>query len=310
MNERTLVSAGVQHHVPTRSVLHENAASAVDLHGLDLRNSDLRSLDLCGADLHDADLRHARTGLSFAWRARLAILSIAVSIGVGALSGLAGQRLHTLVTSEQKLERWIGFIVSAELIMFLFVALWRGLNMAVRRVLAPVCVAAIMLSVFGVVAGGTGAAGAAIMAFSALLFALIALTTLSRAVAHPTGKVLLLIVAACGAFAGELLHGGAVATIVAVSALLLSRRTRRDDPELPYLSRWSRRIVSRGGTNLRNADLRGARLEGCTLLCSDLRGAKLEGAELAGASEEMCALDPEQRLLLAVRGSASSDRQA
>jgi hypothetical protein len=310
MNQRTLESAGVQHQVPVRRILHATPPPHVDLHGVDLRGSDLRSLDLCGADLHDADLRNARLGLNFAWRARLALLSIAISVGVGALSGLAGQRLHALMRSELKLERWLAFIVCAELAMFLLVALWKGLYQAVRRVLAPVCVAAGLLTVFGALAGGTGAAGAAIMAFSILLFALIALTTLSRAIANPAGILLLLVVAACGALAGELMHGGLVASAVALSALLLSRRTVRDDPELPYLSRWSRRIVSRAGTSLRNADLRGARLGGCVLLCTDLRGAKLDGAELAGAREVMCALDPEQRSLLSAGATAPVDRQA
>jgi hypothetical protein len=169
-------------------------------------------------------------------------------------------------------------------------------------------VAAVVISVVGALAGGTGAAGGAIIAFSTLIFATIALATLVRAVAISTGKLLLLLVVVSGTVASGMLHGGAVAIAVALSALLLSRRTLRDDPELPYLSRWSREIASLGGTCLRDADLRGARLQGCVLFCTDLRGARLDGAQLAGAREVMCALDPGQRSLLTVGSSGQVER--
>jgi hypothetical protein len=298
-HERILVCEGVAHRVPLRK-LSNKPQSSLDLHGADLSGNDLRSLDLNGADLRFADLRRVRTGLNLAARARLGLFAILLAVGGGVLSGFAGQWLGVAFGSRSLLEHWIGITVAAELLLFLSAALWRGLGFAVRTVLLPVSAAAFLVSLIGLMTGKTGAAGGAVIAFSALVFALITLATLARTLAHSTGLLLLLLVALSGSLVGRALHGGLVSTSLAVAAFVLARRTSRGDPELPYLTRLSRRIACAGGTSLRNADLRGARLAHCQLVCTDLRGARLDGAELTGASEFMCSLDPAQSSLLAL----------
>jgi uncharacterized protein YjbI with pentapeptide repeats len=297
--ERSLTCGGSIHRVPTRRLLHAGVHVPLDLHGADLRCLDLRSLDLRGADLRGADLRRARMGLSSSWRARLGALAIAASLVAGAVTGLAGQRLIMLHASSSRLERAVALVVSGALLLFACAALWKGTYYAVRRVLVPVCACAFLLMLVGALLGGTGAAGVALLSFSLLMFALIMLATLARAVAHATGLLIVVVVAVVGSLAGGLFHGGIVSLAVAMLALLLSRRTLHGDPELPYMTRWARSLASFGGTSLRDADLRGAQLRGCELFCSDLRGARLDGAVLEDVREVMCALDPDQRSLLA-----------
>ncbi|HEY6878758.1 MAG TPA: pentapeptide repeat-containing protein [Polyangiales bacterium] len=298
--ERVSIYAGVPYNIPRRRLRRSTAPrTALDLHDQDLRGCDLRSLDLEGADLRGADLRSIRTGLCASWRLRLATLSVVTSACMGAVAGLAGHRLHVLITSPTRLERWIGIVASGELLVFLAVALYKGPRTAVRNVLAPAVVGAAVLFMIGTLIGESGAAARAVFAFSLAIFVILTLGTLARVVARATGPTLLVIVALVGAAVSYATHGGATSLVFATAMLLLGRRTYRGDPDLPALTRWSRQLVSAGGTSLRNSDLRGAQLEGCLLLCTDLRGAKLEGAALTGVREVMCALDPAQRSLLA-----------
>lgn len=280
--------------IPRRRLWHDTSAITLELAGADLSARDLRGLDFSNADLRDANLSKVRTGLDPGWTFVMLMASLSISVLLGVATGIAGNRLSRLLVSNDLRIRVVALLLSAELLVFLVLSVWKGLRFAVRFVLIPSAAIAIALSVVGASLGGTGVGGIVMLTFTVMLFAVIALGALSRAVAGASGTVLFVVVAMSGALVGNALGGGLAAAAVAIGALLLGRRSLANAPESPQLARWTRLIACAPGTSFRNADLRGARLDGARLHCTDLRGAKLDGATLHGTALSMCELDDAQ----------------
>ena len=59
-----------------------------------LAHADLRGADFTRADLRGADLTGVRSGMTRGWTAVMVLASLALSIGIGAISGIAGNVLH------------------------------------------------------------------------------------------------------------------------------------------------------------------------------------------------------------------------
>jgi len=277
---------------------------AVDLSGSDLRGrsfagaslpfsslagADLRGTDLTGADLRGADLSRIRAGMSRGWTAVVVLGALALSVGIGALSGLAGQILHQAIASDDLRHRAVGLLVAAALVAFLLVGIWKGLRVAARSVLPAATAIALVAGIAGVVSGlGTGAGALAVLAFLLLVAAIEAVSVLARAVAGTAGAIYFVVVALAGALTGRVLGGGLAALAIAIGAMVMARRAPGHRDAFPLMTRLSAAIACRRGTRLRDADLTGARFDGAHLVACDLRGARLAGASFAGAEIRLC----------------------
>jgi MFS family permease len=278
----------------------------MQLEGTDLGGQDLCGLDFTGADLRRADLRGARAGLRSGRVALLAVLSVLGSVLAGIAAGLVAHHLRGLIASDAPLERFVGRVVASEFLLFLVLSVWKSPRTALRWCLLPSAVIAVLLALIGGALGGTGVAGVALLAFSVLLVAIVCVGTLSRAVAGGAGAILFVVVVVSGSLAGTMLGGGLIALALSISEALLSRRARQDAAALPLLSEWSASIARALGTSLRNADLRGAQLDGADLRYADLRGARLDGASVVGTKFGVKGLDDLQWVqLFDLRSSAA-----
>jgi len=299
---------------------------ATDLSDLDLRGrslqgarlplasfagSDLRGVDFSGANLCAADLSRVRTGMSRSWTALVGAGSLALSIAVGALSGIAGNFLHGLLASDDLRQRGVGVFVAVGLFVYLAVGMWKGLLMATRTVLPVVAALAVSSGVVAVVSGvGTGIGALAILAFTLLAVAIVLLSVFARAVAGTAGVLFFAVVAISGALTGRALGGGIAALAVAIGAMIMARRSARREDAFPLMARISTAIACRGGTCFRHADLSGALFQGALLVACDFRGAQLAGARFVDARIKLCRFDELPRNALRSVDQLGADEDA
>lgn len=286
------MSEDVDGRVRRGEALRERALAGARFHGMDLREVDLRGTDLSRADLSSADLRGARPGLTRRWSWVLVPSALLVSLGCGVAAAYAAHVLARAFGSEVLVTRAMGVFVAVALALFLAVAVLRGLRLATLRVLPAEM---ILIAVLGLVAIATGA-GTGHLALLGLAFLLVAglivvFAIAARALGGTAGKAAFTLVALSGAALGAALGGGLVATLIAIAALLAAQRALHGAEGFPLLERTLAHIAAHGGTNLREADLRGARLDGARLLATDLRGAKLEPTQLEAADVRLCLVD-------------------
>ncbi len=254
--------------------------------------SDLRGVDFTLANLRAADLSRIRTGMSRSWTALVGAASLALSIAVGALSGIAGNFLHGLLASDDLRQRGVGVFVAVGLFVYLVVGMWKGLLMATRTVLPVVAAIAVAAGLVAVLSGvGTGIGALAVLAFILLAAVIVLLSVFARAVAGTAGVLFFAVVAISGALTGRALGGGLAALAVAVGAMIMARRSARHEDAFPLLARISTAIACRGGTSFRHADLSGALFQGARLVACDFRGAKLAGARFVDARIKLCRFD-------------------
>jgi hypothetical protein len=257
-----------------------------------LAGADLRGADFSGADLHDADLSNIRTGMSRGWGAVVFIASTLLSLILGVVVGLGMRALHTMYISGDTRLQMCAMFVWASMLVFLVAGIWRGLAYATYDVLPVTAALAVAAGLIAVISrAGTGVAAALALAFLAGAAGVIGLCVLARAASGAGGTLFFMITSIGGALAAGAMGGGAGATIIAISAMLMARRSRKLEASFPLLTRTTAAIASRGGTHFRNANLAGANLARARLIACDFRGARLDGAKLDGAELRLCRFD-------------------
>lgn len=259
---------------------------------ISLAGADLRGADFSGADLHDADLSNVRTGMTRTWSALVFVVSALFSLVLGVVVGLGAHLLRALFASTDPRLQMSAMFVGASLIVFVFAGIWRGLRAAAYQVLPVTAALAVASALIAVITrAGTGIAAALALVFLAVAAAVIGLCVLARATAGASGKVFFMLTSIAGALAAGEAGGGVGATIVAVSAMIMARRSEKREARYPMLARMTAAIACRGGTHFRNANLAGANLEHAHLVACDFRGANLDRVRLDGAELRLCCFD-------------------
>lgn len=263
-----------------------------DLRGADFRHADVRHADFRGADLRRADFSHARTGSSTTWSALLLALSLATTLAFGVAAGFGGRWVRAFAASGDPREQLLAATVSATIVVFASVAVWRGVQKAVRLVLPTAAGVAVLVAVAAVVSGlgpGRGALGA--LLFLVLVATLVGFGALARAVAGDVAPWAFVLVAMAGGLIGGWVGGGATAAVIAITATLVGRRSMREHAGFDRLTHTALRIASSHGTRFDGADLRGASFDGARLARSSFRGARLDGTRLDRAHIRSCLFD-------------------
>lgn len=277
------------------SELRERSFANAHLAAASLTGSDLRGSDFTGADLHDADLSRIRSGMSRRWTAVVVGGSLALSIVFGIVAGFAGKLLLAQIVSEDPRRQVIGLFVAASLLVFVVAGIWRGMRFATINVLPVTAALAIASGVIAVLTGtGTGIGALAVLVFLLLAAALVALSVMVRSAAGTGGKALFALVAISGGLAGGAAGGGLAATVIAIAAMLMARRSAKTEAAYPLMTRAIAAVVARGGTKFRDANLAGANLEGARLLACDFRGANLAGTRFERAIVQLCRFDADR----------------
>ena len=279
----------------TRKNLQGRSFRGQDLAGAVFHESDLRGTDFSGANLKGADLSAARTGMRRGWELATLVVALATAIAMGVACGIGGRWLASLMQSPQPRLRWLGVFLSVELGLFLLLFVWKGFTVAARRVL-PAAIAIALVAALAAIASraGSGTGFFAVLAFSALLVAVLGVASIARVVAGSIGSAMFLLVAVTGALVGGMTGGGLYATAVALAGMVAARRALRARGAYPGLTRLGVKVACAKGTRFRNSDLSGATFEAARLHGADFRGAVLDGTRFDAAKMELCAFDQDR----------------
>jgi hypothetical protein len=277
--------------VPTRSFVGARYADA-DLRGADFQGADVRQASFHGADLRGANFSNARAGPTAAWSIVLLLTTLGLSLALGVAAGFGGLRLQRFAASGDPREQVVAAAVLVGLVVFVVIAVWRGMEHAMRLVMPGAAGVAVLVAVAAVASGlgpGRGALGALVLLI--LLATIIGLGALARAIAGAVAQWAFVLVAVAGGLIGGWVGGGATAAIVAVAAMLVGRRSMHERPGSAHLTHAALRIACAHGTRFDGADLRGAIFDGARLDRSDFSGARLEGVRLDAAHIRSCLFD-------------------
>lgn len=266
--------------------------AGADLRGADFSRADLRGADLRRADLRDADFTRARTGMLPRWKAFFFVLALLLSVGGGVAAGFAGRSVQGLLTSHDPRQQAVAAIAIIALLLLVLVAVWKGMQFAIRYALPPTLTAVLISGVIGILSGiGTGRGALAVAAFLLVALVIVAFGALWRAVAGSAGKWAFFVAAVAGALVGGRVGGGLAGAVMAIAAALIGHRALGAKPLHPYLATTAARIASIRGTRFNGADLRGAHFDNARLEVSDFRGVDLSQTRFEGARIVLCLFD-------------------
>lgn len=155
--------------------------SGKDLQGIpfiakDLHNGDFTEADLCGADfsfagLHGARFTKAKHGIRTRSRVYLFTFALLASLLSGYIAMLAGTTVQKMVRSVDWRLEVSGYILFAFFLIFTGAALWKGLSIAITRVLVAPIVITVLLGMVMYLTGAGTAIGAFLVVFVLTLMA-------------------------------------------------------------------------------------------------------------------------------------------
>lgn len=277
---------------PSSDNVRGRSLAGAHLASAHLAGADVRGTDFTGADLHDADLSNIRTGMSRGWATIVFVGSLVLSLALGVLIAVCVRYMTGLLATGDMRHRMAALFVISSLLVFLVAGIWRGLRFATSSVLPVTAALAVASGVSAVASGsGTGIVAALALVYVVLAAVIVVFAVLVRAVAGTIGTLFFVVVAIGGALAAGFAGGGLLGTSIALGAMVMARRSTKLEQQYPALARLTTAIACRGGTRFRDADLRGANLDGARLVACDLRGANLGGARLEHATIHLCRLD-------------------
>ena len=261
---------------------HQNLQK-VSFAGADLSNarftdSDLRGTDFTGTNLTGADFTHVKIGIPPGNTVLIFLLSLVVSLLSGYLAMLTGQTIQEMLASKDTLIRAAGFVAIVMIVAFILYAYWKGGGRAIRNLILPASVIALLLGGISYWTGiGTGRGLLYLVLVNFLMVLMFIVGTVARATAGAlSSNFLFLIVALGGGMFGKSLGGGLGTVIMAVSCALISKKALSGAAGFEGLRKFAYAVTSRFGTSFRNS-----RLDNAQFAQSKVRNADFSNADLS-----------------------------
>ncbi len=230
-----------------------------DLSGVDFSGSDLRGADFRGSNLSGADLTNVRTGIAPVSVVWLFLISLAISLLSGYIAMLTGQTIQMMLKSGDQLLGAAGIIAIAISVLFIAYAWVKGGGAAIRNLIIPACVVALIIGLVAYFTGvGTGKGMAYLILSNILLMIMFVIGTVARAAAGSLSNILFLIVALSGGMIGRSVGGGIGTVVMAIACMQISKRALNNAPGFEGLRKIAAFITGRYGTSFRDAKLQGA----------------------------------------------------
>jgi uncharacterized protein YjbI with pentapeptide repeats len=230
-----------------------------DLHGSDFSGADLRGADFSFADLHGARFKNAKQGIRPRSKVYVFVFALVLSLLSGYIAMLAGTTVQGMVRSTDWRLEASGYILVFFFVIFTGAALWKGLNIAITRVLIALIAITIVLGCTMYLAGVGSGMGAVYGVFVlALMTIMFVIGTVARTTIGTLGSnILFLAIALGGGMFGRSVGGGIGTIVMALACALISKRALKDQTD-SYLKRIAVTISSWFGTSFAHADLRNA----------------------------------------------------
>ena len=228
-----------------------------DLSHARFSGSDLRGADFSGSNLSGADFTNARTGITSMTVILLFFGALTVSLLSGYIAMLAGRTIQVMMSSSDSKVRVAGIICAGIIVLFIIYSYFRGVNNAIKNMVIPIVVLAVLIGIIAKVSGlGTGK-GMLYLVLTLLLVAIMFVVgTIARATAGTlSSTVLFFVVAIGGGMFGKSVGGGIGTVIMAISCAIISKKALSDAKGFEGLRRIATFITRTFGTSFRNAGL-------------------------------------------------------
>jgi hypothetical protein len=179
-----------------------------------------------------------------------------------------------MVNSPDKNIHNAGIISLIGIVLFIGLAVWRGVGNAVRNLIIPATVVAIIIGAVGYGSGlGSGKGMAYIVLSFVLIVAMFVIGTTARAMAGSLSSILFWIVALTGGIFGRSVGGGVGTVIMAVSCAYISKQAIKGAKGFEGLRNISFYFTSRFGTSFRKSNLTAADFSGSEIRNADFSDA-------------------------------------
>lgn len=261
-----------------------------DLQSARFSGSDLRGADFTGSNLANADFVKVKTGIPPLQATLIFLAALVVSLLSGYVAMLTGHTVQSMLNSPDQNVRISGYVAIVLTISFIVFAYLKGGGPAIRNLVIPACIIAILMGLTGYFTGlGTGR-GMGLLVLSVLLVLLMFIVgTISRAAAGSlSSNILFIVVALGGGMFGKSLGGGIGTVIMAISCALISKKALSGAKGFESLRKIAFVITSRFGTSFRNARLTNASFSGTKIQNSDFTGADLSLVNWEDAKKINC----------------------
>ena len=241
-----------------------------NLSNTDFSGSDLRGVNFKGADLSGANFSNVRTGIPTMIVIRLFLISLAVSLLSGYMAMLTGRTIQGMLKSGDRLLGAAGIIAIVLSVVFIAYAWWKGGGPAIRNLIVPASIVALIIGLIAYFTGlGTGRGMAYLIVCNLLLAGMFIIGTIARAAAGSLSNILFLIVALSGGMFGRSLGGGVGTVIMAIACMQVSKRALANTKGFEALRNIAASITRRYGTSFRDAKMESSNFSGSKILNAD-----------------------------------------
>lgn len=250
--------------------LQKASFSDENLSNTDFSGSDLRGVNFKGSDLSGANFSNVRTGIPTMIVIRLFLISLAVSLLSGYMAMLTGRTIQGMLKSGDRLLGAAGIIAIVLSVVFIAYAWWKGGGAAIRNLIVPASIVALIIGLIAYFTGlGTGRGMAYLIVCNLLLAGMFIIGTIARAAAGSLSNILFLIVALSGGMFGRSLGGGIGTVIMAIACMQVSKRALANTKGFEALRNIAASITRRYGTSFRDAKMEGSSFSHSKILNAD-----------------------------------------
>jgi Uncharacterized low-complexity proteins len=265
-----------------------------DLSNRNFSGSDLRGADFSGSNLSGADFTNVTTGITPANKAIIFVTALVISLLSGYVAMLAGRTIQFMLKSDDPQLGLAGMITLVLYVIFMAYALFRGGGAAVRNLILPTCLVALVIGLVAYFTGaGTGMGMAYLILCNILLMVMFIVGTIASTLGGSLSNILFLIVAVSGAVFGRTLGGDLGPVIMAVASFLMSRRALSGAKGFSVLRRISSNVTRNFGTSFRKSNLAGANFSNSKLHNADFSRAELPSVNWGNSKRVNCNVSSE-----------------
>lgn len=277
----------------TRKNLSGKSFKAQNLVNADFSGTDLRSTDFTGAVLTNANFSNSRTGLKTSSAVLVFIISLAVSLLSGYFAMLSGATIQLMIKSTESNIVTAGYITTG--LMLLLFSLFT-IGKVGANIITYVAITIILVLLTGLIfkLSGLGTGMGSIYASIALVLfvVMIAVGTISRAVAGTlSSSIIFFVVAIGGSIFGKSVGGGIGTVILAISCAAISKRILAGKGNFPVMKKIAMTTGTYFGTSFKNADLTDANFSSSNINNTDFTGAKLSGVKWENSTRKFSLIE-------------------
>jgi len=255
-------------------------------------DSDLRGADFTGSDLTGANFTNVKTGITPTNKVLIFVVALIVSALSGYIAMLAGSTIQTMLKSTDNYIRYAGIVTSVLVIVFIVFAYWKGERSAIRNLMIPAAIVALIIALVAKLSGyGTGIGMLYLILATALTVIMFVVGTVARSAAGTLSNIIFIVVALVGGLFGKTMGGGVAALIMAVACAMISKKALSGASGFDSLRGLAVWITSRFGTSFRNSKLADANFSKSQIHNSDFSNADVSTVEWGDSRKMNCIIN-------------------